>query len=171
MGWTVAVDAWLEKLRNTPPPGRVLVLDLDETLVHTRVEADKSMTVLTRPYLNRFLESMHVMFHEIVLFTAAEQSYADTVLDIIDPEHIVFTRRFYRQHCTPAPDGVYHKDLSLLKVPLDAVVIVDNTPAAYALQPRNGVPISSFEGDAWDDDLLRAPRTAQGRAEPVDGRA
>jgi len=36
-------------------------------------------------------------FYEIVIFTAATQSYADWVLNEIDPEHYI-SHRLYRQH-------------------------------------------------------------------------
>lgn len=61
-----------------------LVLDLDETLVHF-MYTPSGGTFLIRPYCFKFLELMSKYF-EIVIFTAAMKEYADSILDIIDPE-------------------------------------------------------------------------------------
>ncbi len=168
-----------------PAPGRsgrhtVLVLDLDETLVHAvpLVPADGALDPLCvtsprlrrlglqvhlRPHVRAFLRRMRDAYGEVVLFTAGTAAYADAVLDdLLDPEGRVFERRFYRQHCAESPPLA--KDLRLLGEPLDAVLLLDNTPGAYALQPQNGVPIASFTGDIQDDHLLRAAAVLEAAA-------
>ena len=59
-----------------------LVLDLDETLVHFD---NRKMVYKVRPYCIRFLTDM-AKFYEVVIFTAAHQSYANFILDKLDPE-------------------------------------------------------------------------------------
>lgn len=61
----------------------ILVLDLDETLIHYEESANQGLVHL-RPHLTEFLQEMH-KHYEIVAFTAAQQSYADQVFSIIDP--------------------------------------------------------------------------------------
>lgn len=85
---------------------KVLILDMDETMLHARILTSDSATdadwtvplqsasnpddkcfiaVKVRPYLFQCLEHLGKMY-EIVVFTAGEQSYADAILDQIDPE-------------------------------------------------------------------------------------
>ena len=71
-----------------------LVLDLDETLVHfdQRREVYK-----VRPLCMRFLSSL-APHYEIIIFTAAHQTYADYILDKLDTERKLIMHRLYRQH-------------------------------------------------------------------------
>ena len=84
-----------------------LALDLDETLVHCSVEPlDKPDVVFPvdfngttyeiyarkRPYLEYFLKTVSKQF-EIVVFTASQQIYANTLLDYIDPSGTLIQHR------------------------------------------------------------------------------
>lgn len=51
-----------------------------------------------RPYAISFLKKMKKKW-EIIIFTASHQSYADAILDEIDPDGTLFDHRLYRQHC------------------------------------------------------------------------
>ena len=66
---------------------------------------------LIRPGCFEFLEEM-AKFFELVIFTAAMQDYADSVLDQIDPNKII-KHRLYRQHTSPH-GHLIAKDLSKL---------------------------------------------------------
>jgi TFIIF-interacting CTD phosphatase-like protein len=55
----------------------ILVLDLDETLVHNDLE---TQTLNTRPYLRNFLRNVSLKW-EIVVFTAGLRDYADTIIN------------------------------------------------------------------------------------------
>ena len=59
-----------------------LVLDLDETLIHFKNIPGKSK-FLIRPHCYKFLRNLHSQF-EIIIFTAAQQQYADWIIDKID---------------------------------------------------------------------------------------
>ncbi|KAG2684838.1 hypothetical protein I3760_10G094900 [Carya illinoinensis] len=118
-----------------------LVLDLDETLVHSTLEhrddADFTFTVFfdmkehtvyvkQRPYLHTFLERVAEMF-EVVIFTASQSIYAEQLLDIVDRDGKLISRRVFRESCIFS-DGSYTKDLTVLGVDLAKVAIVDNSP-------------------------------------------
>jgi Dullard-like phosphatase family protein len=155
----------------------VLVLDLDETLGHTLDTESMGMGMgaeapfIERPHLHQFLAAVTSMFDEVVVFTAGTADYAAPILDRMDPTHRTFRRRFYRDSCTlvpstggSAPAFTFVKDLRILGEPdLSRVLILDNTPSAYALQPQCGVPIPSFFGDPADDALLHALRDLAAR--------
>ncbi|KAJ8761186.1 hypothetical protein K2173_001242 [Erythroxylum novogranatense] len=144
-----------------------LVLDLDETLVHSTLEhcddADFTFTIFfnmkehivyvkQRPYLHAFLERVADMF-EVVIFTASQSIYAGQLLDILDPEKKLISRRVYRESCIFS-DGTYTKDLTVLGVDLAKVAIIDNSPQVFRLQVNNGIPIKSWFSDPSDCALI-----------------
>ncbi|XP_010916072.1 uncharacterized protein [Elaeis guineensis] len=144
-----------------------LVLDLDETLVHSTLEhcddADftfpvffnmKQHTVYVRrrPYLQIFLEKVAQMF-EIVIFTASQSIYAEQLLNILDPDRKLISRRIYRESCIFS-GGSYTKDLTILGVDLAKVAIIDNSPQVFQLQVNNGIPIKSWFDDPSDHALI-----------------
>ena len=73
-----------------------LVLDLDETLVHFE---HRRMVYKVRPLCMRFLTDMAKLY-EIVIFTAAHQTYANFILDKLDKDGTLIQHRLYRQHTT-----------------------------------------------------------------------
>ena len=146
---------------------KTLVLDLDETLVHSQFEpfdrpSDITLRlcldneihdifILVRPGVDQFLENMGKFF-EIVIFTASVSSYADPVLDIIDPRKIC-KNRLFREHCTQIND-IFVKDLKKLGRDLKDIIIVDNSPMSYYLDHENGLPITSWFEDPNDRELF-----------------
>jgi CTD small phosphatase-like protein 2 len=41
---------------------------------------------------------------EIIIFTASHKSYADAILDELDPDKNIFSHRLYRNNCTILPN-------------------------------------------------------------------
>lgn len=87
---------------------KCLVLDLDETLVHSSfkpvpnpdfiipVEIEDKIVevyVLKRPYMDRFMAEVGARF-EVVVFTASLSKYADPLLDLLDTDKVVRWRLF-----------------------------------------------------------------------------
>ncbi|KAM3720409.1 Carboxy-terminal domain RNA polymerase II polypeptide A small phosphatase [Dirofilaria immitis] len=145
---------------------KCLIIDLDETLVHSSfkpvknpdfiipVEIDNvihQVYVLKRPYVDEFLERIGDKF-ECVLFTASLAKYADPVADFLDKRG-VFRARLFRESCV-FHKGNYVKDLTRLGRDLKKVIIVDNSPASYAFHPDNAVPVQTWFDDANDVELL-----------------
>lgn len=128
-----------------------LVLDLDETLVHCQDVGNGSM-VNFRPFLEEFLEDM-VQYYKIVIFTAAAQDYADIVLNDIDPNGIIFAKRFYRQHTRNVNEEYNIKDLLLVNENLAKTIIIDNVPENFIKQKMNGIFIKSWFDDQNDTAL------------------
>lgn len=146
--------------KTSPKP--MLVLDLDETLLHVeyktpayfdfRIECDKRLLfVQVRPNVKTFLENVRPHY-QLAVFTAAQPNYADPMLNRIDPErYIAF--RFYRHNCRMFKD-VYVKDLEMLGTPLERTLLVDNHPGSYMVQRNNGIPIKAYLGGSDDKALL-----------------
>ncbi|XP_020285342.1 carboxy-terminal domain RNA polymerase II polypeptide A small phosphatase 1 [Pseudomyrmex gracilis] len=170
--------------RGSPPPGtgsprfllppvrhqdmhkKCMVIDLDETLVHSSfkpinnadfvvpVEIDGTVHqvyVLKRPYVDEFLQRMGELY-ECVLFTASLAKYADPVADLLD-RWGVFRARLFRESCV-FHRGNYVKDLNKLGRDLQHIIIVDNSPASYIFHPDNAVPVASWFDDMTDSELL-----------------
>ena len=85
-----------------------LVLDLDETLVHYIEEKDRHY-VQVRPFAEYFISEMGKFF-EIVIFTSAEEEYANIVLEEIDKNKVI-AYKLFRRHVEYI-DGYCLKDLN-----------------------------------------------------------
>lgn len=145
---------------------KCMVIDLDETLVHSSfkpisnadfivpVEIDGTIHqvyVLKRPHVDEFLRAMGEMY-ECILFTASLAKYADPVCDLLDKWEI-FRSRLFREHCV-FHRGNYVKDLARLGRELGKIIIIDNSPASYIFHPDNAVPVVSWFDDMNDQELL-----------------
>ncbi|KAK9765150.1 hypothetical protein K7432_006746 [Basidiobolus ranarum] len=145
---------------------KCLVLDLDETLVHSSfkpvAEADfiipveiegqsHSVYVIKRPGVDEFMRKVGELY-EVVVFTASVAKYADPVLDKLDI-HEVVTHRLFREACYNHR-GNYVKNLSQLGRDLRQVIIIDNSPTSYIFHPANAVPITSWFDDPHDTELI-----------------
>ena len=132
-----------------------LVLDLDETIIHFKVNPnnDTEGVLRVRPGIFEFLETLG-KYYEIIVFTAATQDYADLLIDAIEENKIYFDYRLYRQHAVII-DNDFVKDLNRLGRPLDKIIIVDNMPQNFRLQKENGINIRAFWGeDPYDSALV-----------------
>lgn len=144
---------------------RCLVLDLDETLVHSSfkpipnpdfilpVEIEGTVHrvyVLKRPGCDEFLEAVGRMY-EVVIFTASLSKYADPLLDLLDP-HNVIRARLFREACVYY-EGSYVKDMAMLGRDMASIIIIDNSPASYLFQPENALPCGSFFDCMEDTEL------------------
>ena len=127
-----------------------LVLDLDETLVHF-FYTPSGGTFLIRPFCFKFLEEMSKIF-ETVIFTAALKDYADSILDLLDPNKKLINYRLYRQH-TSIYGITFVKDLSKIGRDLSRMIIIDNLGDNFKLQPDNGIQIGTWLDDMKDTQL------------------
>lgn len=156
----------LPAVRHQDMHKKCVVIDLDETLVHSSfkpvhnadfivpVEIDGTIHqvyVLKRPHVDEFLQRVGELF-ECVLFTASLSKYADPVADLLD-KWGTFRARLFRESCV-FHRGNYVKDLSKLGRDLKHVLIVDNSPASYSFHPENAVPVVSWFDDFSDVELL-----------------
>ncbi|XP_066261999.1 carboxy-terminal domain RNA polymerase II polypeptide A small phosphatase 1-like isoform X1 [Euwallacea similis] len=160
------VSFLLPPARHQDMEKKCMVIDLDETLVHSSfkpinnadfivpVEIDGTthqVYVLKRPHVDEFLKRMGELY-ECVLFTASLAKYADPVADLLD-QWGVFRARLFRESCVYYR-GNYVKDLNKLGRDLQQIVIVDNSPASYIFHPDNAVPVASWFDDMNDNELL-----------------
>lgn len=84
------------------------------------------MYVEPRPLARQFLSAVAEIF-TVYVYTAGEKKYADTVLNIIDPDQLI-EKRFYRDSCKKQ-EGTWIKDLKYLKKTIKTkqeMVLVDD---------------------------------------------
>jgi RNA polymerase II subunit A small phosphatase-like protein len=160
-----------QKLLLPPKPHnlkkKTLILDLDETLVHSsftpfekndivlNVDFEGVMYniyVLVRPEAELFIKTV-AKFFELVIFTASISKYASPLLDILDKDKNI-KYRLYREQCTFI-NGIYIKDLKKCNRSLKDLIIVDNSPIAYTFDSDNGLPIKTWIEDPDDRELMK----------------
>ncbi|KAJ1929472.1 mitochondrial inner membrane protein required for protein import [Tieghemiomyces parasiticus] len=124
-----------------------LLINLDETLVHTSWDVDHGWRTAKRPGVDYFLGYLS-KFYEIVLFTTQPSYAAMPIIEKLDPYGYIMYH-LYRES-TRYEDGVYLKDITKLNRDPAKVVALDSNPAAYARQPRNLVALKPWKGDPED---------------------
>ena len=158
------------------PNKKLLILDLDETLVHSDLdfllkeknvkydtilhfnsEEEKNipLPLIIRPGLYEFLDYASENF-ELVIFTASDQDYADTIINYIEKDKKYFKMRLYRNNCIFIDPGLYIKDLRIFNSwkNIEDIIILDNSLFSFANQLNNGILITSFFDDKDDTFLI-----------------
>jgi len=182
-----------------PKYQKTLILDLDETLIHSMSKGGRMSTghmvevrlnqtyvgaggqtsigpqhpilywVNKRPHCDDFLRRV-CKWYNLVVFTASVQEYADPVIDWLEAERKFFSARYYRQHCT-FRQGAFIKDLSSVEPDLSKVMILDNSPLSYMFHQDNAIPIQGWINDPTDNDLLHLVPLLEGLQYVSDVRA
>lgn len=149
---------------------KLLVLDLDETLVHAAETplADSwdfsfhCYYVYKRPYLDRFIEYCLNNF-QVAVWTSSSESYANEIVRNIFPDPTELKFIFARNKCVHRFDSefvdyYYLKDLNKVKkigYSLKDIIAVDDSPEKFKRHYGNLVRIKPFEGGGGDSELLR----------------
>ena len=155
---------------------KILLLDLDETLIHAdfNFELDQtnskfskydriikfisknneniSVGIFLRNGLKYFLSEVSKYF-DVGIFTASVKEYADAVINFLDPEKKLIKYRLYRNNCILFNEIFSVKDLRILNIDLKNVILIDNSMYSFAAQLTNGVLINSFYGNKNDNEL------------------
>ena len=114
------------------------MLDLDDLLVHSDWTRGRGWRTFKRPGAEDFLKQM-AQLYEIVVYTHALPTYADPILDRLDPSrYIVY--RLYRDS-TLYQHGHHVRDLSKLNRDMEKVLFVTSDPEACKLHPNNAVVV------------------------------
>ena len=161
---------------------KIALFDLDETIVHclgeinmnnvenfsrqcdakikVQLPGGKQITIgiNIRPHWEQALNIIKDKYH-IIAYTASHESYADSVLNFLDPDKKYFEYRLYRSHCVLCVIDemkFYVKDLGILEdcCNLKDVVLIDNSVLSFAYHLDNGIPISPFYDSKIDYELL-----------------
>lgn len=149
------------------PAPLLLVLDLDETLIHaTSTPLDRPpdahvapYAVYYRPHLQAFVATILARYR-VAVWTTAGQGFAEGVLPhIFPPGALAFA--WYHERCTrrydpESGDTYYLKDLAKVRrqgYDLARVLVVDDSPEKHRRNYGNLVAVRPFLGDPHDDEL------------------
>ena len=148
---------------------KLLVLDLDETLIHATDESKLKhhfivgpYIVFKRPNLEKFLNFCNEHF-EIGIWTSSTENYANGIVQEIIPEHIKIKFLWSRNRCIrewnyETDEINWIKDLKKLKkkgYSLSNIIVVDDSPEKLKRQYGNLVKIEPFFGKNDDTELKK----------------
>ncbi len=160
----------------------LLILDLDETLVHAAPGTRPGVAfrvgpygVLPRPHLEDFLRQAAAEY-ELAVWTSSSADYAETMVgEITARSGTRMTFVWARERCTrqlhpETREDYWLKDLRKIRragYDLRRVLVVDDTPLKLARSYGNLVLVRPFTGDPADDELRRlGPYLVRLAAEP-----
>ena len=152
---------------------KLLVLDLDETLIHARDRDEPDLPwppdrqiaqfrVYLRPGAREFMTEVLARFVAVGVWTSATRDYAIAMLGrIVDRSQLRFL--YDRSYCIPRRDpegdgGYWVKDLTRLGgfgFEKSQILVVDDKPRGLERSYANLIKIPPFEGDPDDDALER----------------
>ena len=158
---------------------KLLVLDLDETLIHSRYFQDldgrperdpdhypgDDIATWERPGVREFLIWCFDNFAGVGIWTVGTRPYADEVLPLIcDVNRLAFV--YCRDRCTHLRNldswtEYWVKDIRKLRklgFPRTHILCVDDSPEKFERSYGNYIPVREFEGDPSDDELPRLRR-------------
>jgi len=148
-----------------PPPvipnQKTLILDLDETLIHSssfpphpNVSSFKHPTlgqfIFLRPGLEMFLSKVTKEF-DVFIYTYSDYDYANPIINVICPQ-IDKNHRLFRDSCCIETGKVY-KDIDMVGRPKEEILIVDDNPAISRFHPDNAIQIDKWTGSPDDKAL------------------
>ncbi|MCR9200547.1 MAG: HAD family hydrolase [Planctomycetaceae bacterium] len=153
---------------HAPQPLPLLILDLDETLIHAvaaplRRPHDFQVGpwfVYKRPGVDQFLTRMATDF-QLAVWSSATPDYVDAIVARLFGAEPALQFQWSRDRCTDRYDPEYQcrylvKDLNKTKragFPLERTLMVDDTPSKLERNFGNAVYVLPFTGDPNDTEL------------------
>ncbi len=147
---------------------KLLLLDLDETLIHATTESltfvpdlqFDSYHIYKRPGLERFLINISQHF-TLGVWSSASNEYVGEIVKMITPDSIEWFMIWGRNRCSLKRDynlDTYYFEKRLDKVKkkgfrLEQIIIVDDSPEKSRSNFGNAVYIEPFEGNRNDNEL------------------
>ncbi|MFV8753825.1 NIF family HAD-type phosphatase [Nannocystaceae bacterium ST9] len=152
---------------------KLLVLDLDDTLIHARSPSQAMLPwpprrmvaryrLYLRPGAHEFVARALDRFAAVGIWTSASRDYARVMLShfVGDLDRLAFV--WSREQCEPvAPDEghfLWHKDIARLIAlgwSRERILIVDDKPEGLPGAEANVLTMPRFEGDPSDRELIR----------------
>jgi len=144
-------EPWLLELAAMKYPENIptLVLDLDKVILLLEHDSRQGWHVIKRPFADQFFREISHYF-EVVIFS---DDVFPVAIEIANKWNLPVTGVLHRDFCKRKRNS-YVKDLSKLGRNLDRVLMIDHDPAAFQLQPENGIRIKPFTGDTTDSELM-----------------
>jgi TFIIF-interacting CTD phosphatase-like protein len=124
-------------------------------------EEGRDLYVIQRPWVGELLQKAISSGFEVVIFTAATQSFACKVINWLDPVSKYISHQIYIDSCCKTNQGITIKDLSVTGRRLDRSVIVDVSLTGSRMcveQTENAIELAPFEGNSQDLELQKLLR-------------
>ena len=161
----------------TKKKNKILVLDLDETLIHSFLEPIENPDIILnvniyddinnkeyntvyvrkRPGLDVFINQLN-QYYKIYVFSSSPKDYVFNIIKHIDKKKVI-SKFFSKNDCLTVPDGeqyhIYIKDLTIIGKDLSNIILLDDNITSFSLQEENGIPIKSWYGDTNDIELYK----------------
>ena len=129
-----------------------LVLDIDETIVHS-MNLPFGNYFLLRPGVINFLEELSKLY-EIIIFTSSPKYYADGILNKIDIDNNYISHRLYKDHVI-FEKGKSVKKLNMIGRDLKKIIFVDNMKSNAKYNPANLCHVSTWFFDINDEEIIK----------------
>ena len=142
---------------------KILVLDLDETLVSSSLESTCSHCIkrfvsgaeyytMIRPGANAFLRYASEHF-DCFIWSTGQQPYIEDVWTLFDVKGFKLWGRPYCERVSCAAGEPFEKPLQKICEDLSKIFIIDNTPSVFSKTPLNGIEVRTWRGDQSDTEL------------------
>ena len=156
-----------------PRHTKLLVLDIDETLIHARGRGEPDLPwppqrkvahfrVYLRPGVREFMHEVLDRFVAVGVWTSASTEYALAMLErFVDRKRLRFV--YTREHCMQRSDAAlgesyWIKDIDKLDgfgFDQKQILVVDDKPRGLELSTPNLIQIPPFFGDPGDRELAK----------------
>jgi TFIIF-interacting CTD phosphatase-like protein len=130
-----------------------LVLDLCDTLINIQYKDINGENIIPnfRPGLFSFLSTIKP-YYELVSFTNESKEFSDKILKEIEKNNKnYFDYNLWKDHTT-FHRNKFVKDISKLGRDIRKIIIIDDDPTNFELNPDNGIQISPYLGESTKDD-------------------
>ena len=163
-----------DKIGNKNGLKRIVFFEIDSVLLHSEYDdyfdyekiikiklpsgLYANIGIEIRPHFQEMIDMIKENYF-ICIYTACENFYADSLIEILDNNNTIFSLKLYRDKCFKIKvnnKNVFFKDLRILEgVDIDDIVIVDSSAVNFGLNVRNGIPITPYnKKDVNDKELL-----------------
>lgn len=152
---------------------KLLVLDIDETLLYSSLEhlgrepdfVVAPYFVYKRPGVNKFLETCFDWF-EVGIWTSATADYSEEILKNLMSNISRISFLWCRDKCTRRFDyetlrEYYLKDIKKLKkkgYKIEKIIVIEDSRQAVQRNYGNAIIVQEYQGETNDDELLKLLR-------------
>jgi len=145
----------LVRVHNIPlsiPQPPVLVLDLEDTLLHATWDSKNGWRYAKRPGVDEFLSTVaNQLMYEVVIWSDQPQPIAMDVVMKLDRHptkgYQNALHHLFRDKATYV-NGRNVKDLSKLNRPLSRIIVIDDDINATCLNPQNAIHVTPYTDPA-----------------------
>ncbi|KAF0696263.1 Aste57867_12961 [Aphanomyces stellatus] len=123
------------------PPLPTLVLAVEDVLLHSEWDRKYGWRHAKRPHVDEFLETLS-RHYEIVLFSNESQGLIEEVLVKLNHKGCAF--HYLYRDATHYYNNAHVKDLRPMNRDIKRIIVIDQDPAQFQLQPENAICVKPY---------------------------